>query len=302
MIQFLSPIVDVIRGRTSHSNLLRSSCVLLQVLCRNHHGQLCWCRQLLKQIRGRWGKMCVLEWEAQQHERKVQNMEAEISEHKAKNMLWEQKYKALKNERADAGNSSDTSSSSSDAEEKGTARGNLQEDNDKLRKVIFELKQIFEVKPIRKARTLMKHLLLQPTDAMKIQDPAEAGEIKHMITKIKDDERNLGHLEQKMAKLKSKGQLDDPHLRDSEKKRFNKAEVQKLVYEKRIDELCSAYARQFSDLRDAKGETVKRHRVEQQHLDTLHLCKQRREDDSEKESAKAGACWGALRLLLCFIY
>ena len=79
--------------------------------------------QLPKQIRGRCGKMCVLEWEAQQHERKVQNMEAEISELKAKNMLWEQKYKALKNERADVGNSSDTSSSSSDAESKGQPTG-----------------------------------------------------------------------------------------------------------------------------------------------------------------------------------
>ena len=53
------------------------------------------CGQLLKQIRERWGKMCVLEWEAQQHDRKVQSMEAEINELKAKNMLWEQKYKAL---------------------------------------------------------------------------------------------------------------------------------------------------------------------------------------------------------------
>ena len=71
-------------------------------------------------------------------------MEAEINELKAKNMLWEQKYKALQNERADAGNSSDTSSSSSDAEEESKAKGKFQEDNDKLRKVIFDLKQQIE--------------------------------------------------------------------------------------------------------------------------------------------------------------
>ena len=231
----------------------------------------------------------MLEWEVQQHDRKVQSMEAEINELKAKIMLWEQKYKGLQNERADAGNSSDTSSSSSDAEEESKAKGKFQEDSDKFRKVIFDLKQQFESKPARRARTLMKHLLLKPMDTMKLRDPTEASEIKQIITKIKDDERNLGHLEQKMAKLKTKGQLDDTHSRDSEKKGFNKAEVQKVVYEKRIGELRSAYARKFVDLRDAKDETVKRRRFEQQHLDTLHLCRQRRDDDSEKESAALDA-------------
>ena len=136
-------------------------------------------------------------------------------------MHWDQKYKALQNERTDAGNSSDTSSGSGDAEKEIKAKGNFQEDNDKLRKAIFDLKQQLESKPARKARTLLKHRLLQPMDAMKIRDPAEASEIKQMITKFKDDEHNLGQLEQKMAKLKTKGQLDDTHSRDSEKKRFN---------------------------------------------------------------------------------
>jgi hypothetical protein len=119
-----------------------------------------------------------------------------------------------------------------------------------------------------------KPVLRKPTEAMKLQDPVAADEVAKIIAKIKAGEQHYAQVLGRISMLKEK--------RRSVWQRLERAESQKAVYEERVSVSWGLYVNKFNALPAGKEEAVRKRVVEQQHLDVLRECRQRREEDIGK--------------------